>query len=504
MNLAAGKVLTGDVSITNPSVVTDNDSWADSSSQYASAASTGLHYVKINLGAVYQVDKIIVWHYGPGGRTYHSTKTQVSQDGTTWYTVYDSAVSGEYPETPEGKTITFAPRNVQYIRDYVNGNTVNAWDHWTEIEVWGYGTVTYIGNYLEWTGGTTTMQKYYYAGNTRVAMRRGTSTLYWLFGDHLGSQAITTNSSGEKISEVRYSPWGEDRYYAYTSSTTYRFTGQRTEFGLGLMYYGARFYDPSLGRFISPDTLIPEQTQGVQAWDRYAYANNNPVKYTDPSGHCLILCTAIIGAGIGAIVGAVGYTAYTLATGREFNTTTMLLAAGGGAVAGALIGTGVGIAAGMSAAAATSATITGAGLATGATETLLTATGGDPTDEINAASQAFGDLSQAANYGVQEGNQLANTLSRTGFQVHHIIEQRLAQALGQSTAQAREWLSVAVTPQEHQVFTNAWRSAIGYSNQAMEWTTKNVNSSIIWEKAQGIYEDYPALLNAARNIIFGE
>jgi hypothetical protein len=47
----------------------------------------------------------------------------------------------------------------------------------------------------------------------------------------------------------------------------------------------ARWYDPSLGRFAQPDTLIPEQSQGTQAWDRYAYANNNPMRYTDPSGH---------------------------------------------------------------------------------------------------------------------------------------------------------------------------------------------------------------------------
>jgi hypothetical protein len=42
-----------------------------------------------------------------------------------------------------------------------------------------------------------------------------------------------------------------------------------------------------LGRFAQPDTIIPEQSQGVQAWDRYAYVNNNPIRYTDPSGHML-------------------------------------------------------------------------------------------------------------------------------------------------------------------------------------------------------------------------
>jgi hypothetical protein len=52
-----------------------------------------------------------------------------------------------------------------------------------------------------------------------------------------------------------------------------------------LYFYGARWYDSALGRFGSPDTLIPEASQGVQAWDRYAGMNNNPVRYNDPSGH---------------------------------------------------------------------------------------------------------------------------------------------------------------------------------------------------------------------------
>jgi hypothetical protein len=47
----------------------------------------------------------------------------------------------------------------------------------------------------------------------------------------------------------------------------------------------ARWYDPYLNRFSQPDTIVPLASQGVQAWDRYAYANNNPVKFKDPSGH---------------------------------------------------------------------------------------------------------------------------------------------------------------------------------------------------------------------------
>ena len=58
--------------------------------------------------------------------------------------------------------------------------------------------------------------------------------------------------------------------------------GQRLEASLGLMYYGARWYDPALGRFIQADTIVLGGEQGL---DRYAYANNNPVNFTDPIGH---------------------------------------------------------------------------------------------------------------------------------------------------------------------------------------------------------------------------
>ncbi|MCE7980173.1 MAG: RHS repeat-associated core domain-containing protein [Caldilinea sp. CFX5] len=141
-------------------------------------------------------------------------------------------------------------------------------------------TSLYLGNSYEVTNGV--QRKYYYAGNQRVAMRDN-GALYWLLGDHLGSTAYTINGT-TKTGEIRYYPWGVDRFSSGQTLTSYKFTGQREEAGLGLYYYGARWYDPALGRFIQPDTIVPNPGD-VQSFDRYAYVNNNPLKYTDPTGH---------------------------------------------------------------------------------------------------------------------------------------------------------------------------------------------------------------------------
>ena len=67
------------------------------------------------------------------------------------------------------------------------------------------------------------------------------------------------------------------------------------------MYYGARFYDGALGRFISPDTIVPEPGD-PQALNRYSYVGNRPTMLVDPSGHCStpsvdgsIGCTGVTG-----------------------------------------------------------------------------------------------------------------------------------------------------------------------------------------------------------------
>jgi len=84
-------------------------------------------------------------------------------------------------------------------------------------------------------------------------------TLYFILKDHLGSSSIMTDASGTIAGEDRFYPYGETRFTTGTMYTDKLFTGQREITGLGIYHYGARFYSPKLGRFISPDTIVPGQ-----------------------------------------------------------------------------------------------------------------------------------------------------------------------------------------------------------------------------------------------------
>ena len=107
--------------------------------------------------------------------------------------------------------------------------------------------------------------------------------VYYLHADHLGSASLTTDAGGNPTSQLRYLPYGAPR--SGSSPTDRQFTGQREEATLGSLYdYGARFYSPVLGRFLSADTIVPSPGN-PQSLNRYAYSLNNPVKYTDPTGH---------------------------------------------------------------------------------------------------------------------------------------------------------------------------------------------------------------------------
>jgi RHS repeat-associated protein len=146
----------------------------------------------------------------------------------------------------------------------------------------GVTTTFYVGMCFEKMG--TITHTYYYHAGKRIAMREGTA-LYWLLTDHLGSTAMLV--SGTITGELRYKAYGQVRdSWGITTTTKYHFTGQREESTIGLYFYNARWYDPALGRFTQADTVVP-QPGNPQTLNRYSYATNNPLRYTDPSGHAL-------------------------------------------------------------------------------------------------------------------------------------------------------------------------------------------------------------------------
>jgi len=142
------------------------------------------------------------------------------------------------------------------------------------------------------TPATVTAETVYYSiGGETVAMRKyteGTSDgVWWLLSDHLGSTGLAYKTDGSEVLRQYYYPWGGLRGSTDpVVPTDIGYTGQRLDTSTDLMYYNARYYDPAIGRFISPDTIVPNPTN-PQDLSRYTYVRNNPVEYRDPSGHCI-------------------------------------------------------------------------------------------------------------------------------------------------------------------------------------------------------------------------
>lgn len=194
-------------------------------------------------------------------------------------------------------------------------------------------TTTYIGSFFEKveydnSSIPTKVKKHIYAGANRVCVVDD-GNLRFYHGDHLGSSNVITDGSGTQIARYEYKPFGSQTYESGAYITDVKYTGKIQD-DTGLYYYGARYYDPVIGRFISPDTIV-QAPQDPQTLNRYAYCRNNPLKYVDPTGHGFFskFWKTIVGAVVGAIVGVLTY-------GAGFS----LMAAGfwGGASGGALSG----------------------------------------------------------------------------------------------------------------------------------------------------------------------
>jgi RHS repeat-associated protein len=126
---------------------------------------------------------------------------------------------------------------------------------------------------------TTQMEAVYIYGPTGQLAKKVNDITEYYHTDHLGSTRLVTSENSVTTEEIMYKPFGEQ-----LNETDERYTYNGKELDeTGLYYYGARYYNPVIGRFISRDPLTGKK-ESPQTLNRYAYCLNNPQRYIDPAG----------------------------------------------------------------------------------------------------------------------------------------------------------------------------------------------------------------------------
>ncbi len=155
--------------------------------------------------------------------------------------------------------------------------------------------------------------------NVAIVNENGTESVYYLYTDHLGSITAVTNNSGTVVYEQNFDAWGRRRdasSWSYSPvlnanfSWVRGFTGHEHLDEFGLINMNNRLYDPVLARMLSVDNFVQNST--LNGYNRFSYAMNNPLKFTDPSGE-FIWAPIIIGAVMGA------YSGYQIATAKGYD-----------------------------------------------------------------------------------------------------------------------------------------------------------------------------------------
>ena len=188
--------------------------------------------------------------------------------------------------------ITYGPDEARNITRLYNNNVLAKTKYFVggnyEVEIDGLGNERKL--------------HYIYGGDGLAAIFEKTSAaenLYYIHKDHLGSFNAVTETNWVKVDSVSFDPWGRRRNPADWTfdnmASGYLFdrgyTGHEHLDEFSLINMNGRVYDPLLGRFMSPDNYIqaPDYTQN---FNRYSYAFNNPLIYTDPDGDVAFLVIA--------------------------------------------------------------------------------------------------------------------------------------------------------------------------------------------------------------------
>jgi RHS repeat-associated protein len=123
------------------------------------------------------------------------------------------------------------------------------------------------------------------------AVQAQTTVVEYYHLDALGSVRVVTDATGAVIRRHDYTPFGEEVTVTYPTPDRKLFTGQERDQQTGLDYFGARYYRAGIGRFttVDPAGVNPLKLVNPQRFNRYSYANNNPLTFVDPDGRDAIV-----------------------------------------------------------------------------------------------------------------------------------------------------------------------------------------------------------------------
>jgi RHS repeat-associated protein len=276
----------------------------------------------------------------------------------TWTIGYDA--NGNMNSRAGGAISSYSynlPNQINYNGSSSQFNYDSSHQRWKQVANYAGTTETvhYIGGLLQVVTRGTNPTEYRHqipAGSgTAVYTRRsdGTAGTYYATSDHLGSADLVMDSNANVLVRESFSPFGARRgsnwqsiptpqdYSAIQSSTRQGFTGHEMLDSVGLIHMNGRVYDPTLGRFLSADSVI-QSLGATQSVNPYSYAWNDPLRYTDPSGHSLL--GAIVGLVAAIIAIYLMQPAYFAAIGGTLNASTAVVAGFVGGFVSAAISTG--------------------------------------------------------------------------------------------------------------------------------------------------------------------
>ena len=125
----------------------------------------------------------------------------------------------------------------------------------------------------------TMLAEYVYLGDQLLAMIKPGNLVYYFHNDHLGTPQVLTNDSQAIVWKAVYTPFGEAVPSIQIVENPFRFPGQYYDQETGLHYNYFRYYDPTTGRYVTPDPIGLDG--GINLW---AYTANNPTNWIDPFG----------------------------------------------------------------------------------------------------------------------------------------------------------------------------------------------------------------------------